>query len=72
MSSEKYIPYQGEDYRDDRMYVMNIATAKKDNKNCWNLATYRNILSLSATRNDFFDTKKELLDYIREVEPRVP
>ena len=72
MSSEKYIPYQGEDYRDDRMYVMNIATAKKDNKNCWNLATYRNILSLSATRNDFFDTKKEVLDYIREVEPRVP
>ena len=37
MSSEKYIPYQGEDYRDDRMYVMNIATAKKDNKNCWTL-----------------------------------
>ena len=66
--------FDGEVYRDDRLYVMNIATAtmSKDNKKCWNLATYRNNLSLSATRNDFFDTRKELIDYIKEVEPQVP
>ena len=66
--------FNGEAYRDDRLYVMNIATAtmSKDNKKCWNLATYRNNLSLSATRNDFFDTRKELIDYIKEVEPQVP
>ena len=72
MSSKKFISYQGSDYRDDRMYVMNIATATKDNKRCWNLATYRNTISLPATRNDFFDTKKELIDYIKKVEPCVP
>lgn len=74
MSSKKFISYQGYDYRDDRMYVMNIATAtmSKDNKRCWNLATYRNTISLPATRNDFFDTKKELIDYIKKVEPSVP
>ena len=66
--------FNGEAYRDDRMYVMNIATAtmKKDNKKCWNLATYRNNLSLSASRNDFFDTRKELIDYIKKVEPQTP
>ena len=72
MSSKKFISHQGYDYRDDRMYVMNIATATKDDKRCWNLATYRNTISLPATRNDFFDTKKELIDYIKEVEPCVP
>ena len=30
MSSKKFISYQGYDYRDDRMFVMNIATATKD------------------------------------------
>ena len=66
--------FNGETYRDDRMYVMNIATAtmKKDNKKCWNLATYRNTMNLPATRNDFFDTKKELIDYVKLVEPQTP
>ena len=66
--------FNGETYRDDRMYVMNSATAtmKKDNKKCWNLATYRNTMNLPATRNDFFDTKKELIDYVKLVEPQTP
>ena len=66
--------FNGETYRDDRMFVMNIATATmaKDNKKCWNLATYRNTISLPATRNDFFDTKKELIDYVKLVEPQTP
>ena len=72
MSSKKFTSYHGYDYRDDRMFVMNIATATKDDKRCWNLATYRNTISLPATRNDFFDTKEELIDYIKKVEPCVP
>lgn len=72
MTSE--FEFNGETYRDDRMFVMNIATATmaKDNKKCWNLATYRNTISLPATRNDFFDTRKELIDYIKKVEPQTP
>tara|TARA_A100001035_G_C27772930_1_gene497349 strand:- start:981 stop:1406 length:426 start_codon:yes stop_codon:yes gene_type:complete len=72
MTSE--FEFNGETYRDDRMFVMNIATATmaKDNKKCWNLATYRNTISLPATRNDFFDTKKELIDYVKLVEPQTP
>ena len=27
---------------------------------------------MPATRNDFFDTKEELIDYIKKVEPFVP
>ena len=74
MKEENTHEFKGRTYRDDRMYVMNIATAtmSKDNKKCWNLATYRNTITLPATRNDFFDTKKELIDYIKKVEPEVP
>ena len=67
------IKFEGETYRDDRMFVLNIATATdSEGKACWNLATYRNTLTLPFIRNDFFDTKEELLKYVRKIEPYVP
>jgi hypothetical protein len=72
MVDKKFIEYEGEDYRDDRMYVLNIGTGRKDGKKCWVLGTYRNTISLPPTRNDFFDTYKDLIDYIKKVEPHVP
>ena len=67
------IKFEGEIYRDDRMFVLNIATATdSEGKACWNLATYRNTLTLPFIRNDFFDTKEELLKYLRKIEPYVP
>ena len=67
------IKFEGETYRDDRMFVLNIATATdSEGKACWNLATYRNTLTLPFIRNDFFDTKKDLLKYVRKIEPYVP
>ena len=71
MADKKFIEYEGEDYRDDRMYVLNIGTGTKDNKKCWVLGTYRNTISLPPTRNDFFDTYKELIDYISFIESYV-
>tara|TARA_B100000963_G_scaffold340021_1_gene338255 strand:- start:4228 stop:4656 length:429 start_codon:yes stop_codon:yes gene_type:complete len=65
--------WKGDNYRDDRMFVSNIATAS-DNQGrpCWNLATYRNTLTLPFIRNDFFDTEIQLMNYLKRIEPLTP
>ena len=69
----KFIEWKGEPYRDDRIFVMNIATAKDEHgKDCWNLTTYRNTFRLPIYRNDFFKTEADLMNYIQRVEPMTP
>ena len=70
---KNFIEWQDELYRDDRMFVMNIATAKDENgNNFWHLTTYRNTKQLSFFRNDFFKTEEELMQYIKDIEPQTP
>ena len=69
----KFIQWKDEDYRDDRMFVMNISSAKDSNgKNCWHMITYRNTIQLACYRNDFFDTEFSLMKYIQKIEPLTP
>lgn len=70
---KEFIKWKDEDYRDDRMMVMNIAPAKDaEGKDCWNLTTYRNTIRLPIYRNDFFTTEAILMNYIQRVEPMTP
>ncbi|MBJ89314.1 MAG: hypothetical protein CMO98_05570 [Woeseia sp.] len=68
--------FEGEEYRDDRMYVINLnrGTISKDGKKekRYLLTTYRNTTSLPATRSDDFASKEEAINYLKQVEPGVP
>lgn len=69
----KFIQWKDEDYRDDRMFVMNISSANDYNgKNCWHLTTYRNTIQLACYRNNFFSTEFSLMKYIQNIEPLTP
>jgi len=66
------IEFQGDFYRDDRMYVMNLSNGilEIDSKKIpkFVLVTYRNNINLVATRADHFETKEEAEKDIKNVE----
>ena len=64
--------YQDETYRDDRMIELNLSIGKSNDKKKYILITYRNTPQLPAVRVDDFDTKKDAIEYIKRIEPRVP
>ena len=72
----KNIEYQGETYRDDRIFVMNLSYGKLEVKSKtiqkFILVTYRNNIQLVARRADHFDTKEEAKNYIKKVEHETP
>jgi len=71
--SKNFVDWQDEQYRDDRMFVMNIATAKDENgNNFWHLTTYRNTIQLPIFKNNFFKNEEDLYEYIKGVEPQIP
>jgi len=72
------VEYNGEKFRDDRMYVINLTESnieyEKTNKTIfkWTLVTYRNTLQLPSTRADSFDSKDLAIEYLKKVEPQCP
>jgi len=82
-SSQKgiqYIPYQGERYRDDRMFVFNIVPGKLEkhfkDKVCiedgfW-VIYYRNTIELPLCDKKFFKTRLEAEESVRINEPLIP
>ena len=77
------IKYQGEVYRDDRMFVFNLSygsytkrygafSAPIEEGNAWILTTYRNIVELPITRTDHFFSLEDALTYISKTEQETP
>lgn len=72
------IEYNGELYRDDRLFVINFTLGKlKDDVNRetfskWALVTYKNTIQLEYTRSDFFENKGAAIKYLKDVEPQCP
>ena len=64
--------YEGETYRDDRMFVLNLSLGKSNNEDKYILMTYRNIPQLPVVRCDDFDTKEDAIEYLKNVETKVP
>ena len=54
------------------MFVLNLSIGKSNDKKKYILITYRNTPQLPAVRVDEFDTKKDAIEYIKRIEPRVP
>ena len=84
----KEIAFNGEYYRDDRMYVLYICRCSEDVQmdhvattiyhedpppnSKWCLVTYRNVERYVAVRVDAFESKQEAEEYMKRVEPTVP
>jgi hypothetical protein len=69
--------FQGEEYRDDRIFVINlcrgtVTRAGQARRNRWMVETYRNAPSLPAYRSDDFGTRDEAVTYIKKIEPLTP
>src|SRR6056300_647703 len=76
----KYIPYRGDKYRDDRMFVFNIVAGKLEEhsqegievkKGFWVLY-YKNNLDLTLCDKKFFKTKVAAERSVRFNEPLIP
>jgi hypothetical protein len=76
----KYIPYRGDKYRDDRMFVFNIVAGKLEEhsqkrievkKGYWVLY-YRNNLDLTLCDKKFFKTKDDAERSVKFNEPLIP
>lgn len=76
MGKSQDISYQGDTYRDDRIFVMNLSRGKVEINGeihqKFVLVTYRNSLKFVATRADHFDTKEDAVNYIEKIEHEVP
>ena len=72
MGRSQNINYQGDTYRDDRIFVMNLSRGKVEINDeisqKFVLVTYRNSLKFVATRADHFDTKEDAENYIKKNE----
>ena len=68
----RVIEYKGQDYRDDRMFVINLSHGKEGDVPKWILSTYRNTVRLITSKTNCFDTKEEAIDYLKSVEYEVP
>ena len=76
MNKSLNIKYQGETYRDDRIFVMNLSHGKVE-KNSetyakFILVTFRNSIKLVATKQHYFDNKEGAEKYIKQVEHETP
>ena len=68
----RVIEYEGEDYRDDRIFVINLSYGKEGDVPKWILSTYRNTVHLIGRSTKCFDSKEEAIDYLKSIEQEVP
>jgi hypothetical protein len=72
----KLIPFEGLEYLDDRMFVLELRKAmpsgRAKKEKLWTLVTKRNVLGFPPTRADDFDTWDEAMDYIKHALPQTP
>lgn len=75
--------WNGDRYRDERLFVINLTLAKitiddgtplQDRKveHKWVLETYRNNFALTAFNSKKFESKDAAIEYLKDVEPTVP
>jgi hypothetical protein len=68
----RVIEYEGEDYRDDRIFVINLSYGKEGDVPKWILSTYRNTVHIRSYKTNCFDSKEEAIDYLKSIEQEVP
>jgi len=82
------IPYNGESYYDDRMFVLSVFKCtveirddvlmttiyheKVPENHIWCVVTFKNVTRYMGVRVDRFETEDEAISYMKKVEPGVP
>lgn len=64
--------YRDEEYRDDRLFVINLTYGKENNEPKWILRTYRNTINLRPYKDNCFDKKEEAIKYLKSIEHLTP
>tara|TARA_B100000780_G_scaffold74753_1_gene50264 strand:+ start:1064 stop:1759 length:696 start_codon:yes stop_codon:yes gene_type:complete len=68
----RVIEYKGKDYRDDRIFVINLSHGKEGEVPKWILSTYRNTVHIKVYKTNCFDNKEEAVNYLKSIEYEVP
>jgi len=64
--------WQGENYNDDRLFILDLQLVQKGKEETWAVVTRRNVKRLPPFRIDDFVTKKEAVEFVRKIEPTTP
>ncbi len=64
--------YEGRVYKDDRVFILDLTPAEKNNRSVWAVVTRRNCVGFSTYRIDDFPTKEEAIKFIKKTEPTTP
>jgi len=64
--------YQGKNYNDDRLFILDLTQAKKGNRVIWAVVRRCNYQGFPSFRVDEFDTKGEAVEFIKRTEPSTP
>lgn len=64
--------WQGQLYKDDRLFILDLQLAQKNKQLVWAVTTRRNIDGFPPFRVDDFPTKEEALAFIQKIEPETP
>lgn len=66
------ISYQGKNYNDDRLFILDLTQAKKGNRIIWAVVTRHNYQGFPPFRIDEFDSKEDAVSFIMKTEPSTP
>ena len=64
--------WQGQQYLDDRVFILDLQPATKAGRKVWAVTTRRNVKGFPPRRVDDFQTKEEAIAYLKQVEPSTP
>lgn len=64
--------WQGQLYKDDRLFILDLQLAHKNKKPVWAVTTRRNVDGFPPFRVDDFPTKEAAIEFIQKIEPETP
>jgi hypothetical protein len=66
------ISYQGKNYNDDRLFILDLTQAKKGNRIIWAVVTRHNYQGFPPFQIDEFDSKEDAVSFIMKTESSMP
>lgn len=64
--------WQGQLYKDDRLFILDLQFAQKNKQPVWAVTTRRNVDGFPPFRVDDFPTKEAAITFIQKIEPETP
>lgn len=64
--------WQGQLYKDDRLFILDLEFAQKNKQPVWAVTTRRNVDGFPPFRVEDFPTKEAAITFILKIEPETP